>query len=102
MVDADNLIMFGGQAISDNNMKYFHIMRYDIEQDVLSVKQQQLLKPDKFFFNNQNIIDGESNFLYSMGRDYIHKISLDKLSCFIPDVGYVEYYSQWCCIIILN
>lgn len=22
MVDADNLIMFGGQAISDNNMKY--------------------------------------------------------------------------------
>jgi len=53
------------------------------------------LKPDKFFFNNQNIIDKESNFLYSMGRDFIHKISLDKLSCYIPDVGYVEYYSQW-------
>ena len=31
MVDADNLIMFGGQAISDNNMKYNQIMRYDIE-----------------------------------------------------------------------
>lgn len=30
-----------------------------------------------------------------MGRDYIHKVNLDKLSCFIPDVGYVEYYSQW-------
>ena len=29
-----------------------------------------------------------------MGRDYIHKVSLEKLSCFIPDVGYVEYYSQ--------
>jgi len=28
-----------------------------------------------------------------MGRDFIHKISLDKLSCYIPDVGYVEYYS---------
>ncbi len=39
MVNENNLIMFGGQAISDNNMKYFHIMRYDIEQDVLSVKQ---------------------------------------------------------------
>ena len=45
------------------------------------------------FFNNQNIIDKESNFLYSMGRDFIHKINLDKLSCYIPDVGYVEYYS---------
>lgn len=70
-------------------------MRYDIEQNMLNVKQQQLLKPDKFFFNNQNIIDKDSNFLYSMGRDFIHKISLDKLSCYIPDVGYVEYYSQW-------
>ena len=45
MVDADNLIMFGGQAISDNNMKYNQIMRYDIEQNMLNVKQQQLLKP---------------------------------------------------------
>jgi hypothetical protein len=40
MVDADNLIMFGGQAISDNNMKYNQIMRYDIEQNMLNVKQQ--------------------------------------------------------------
>jgi len=39
MVDADNLIMFGGQAISDNNMKYNQIMRYDIEQNMLNVKQ---------------------------------------------------------------
>lgn len=38
MVDADNLIMFGGQAISDNNMKYNQIMRYDIEQNMLNVK----------------------------------------------------------------
>jgi hypothetical protein len=30
-----------------------------------------------------------------MGRDFIHKINLDRLSCYIPDVGYVEYYSQW-------
>ena len=40
MVNADNLIMFGGQAISDNNMKYYHIMRYDIKSDQLNVKQQ--------------------------------------------------------------
>ena len=95
MVDENKLIMFGGQAISDNNMKYNSIMKYDKESNKLMVKQQQLLKPDKFFFNNQNIIDRESNFLYSMGRDFIHKINLEKLSCYIPDVGYVEYYSQW-------
>ena len=76
-------------------MKYNSIMKYDKEKNNLMVKQQQLLKPDKFFFNNQNIIDKESNFLYSMGRDFIHKINLDRLSCYIPDVGYVEYYSQW-------
>lgn len=29
MVDEDTLIMFGGQAISDNNMKYNQIMKYD-------------------------------------------------------------------------
>jgi len=93
MLDENTLIMFGGQAISDNNMKYNQIMKYDKETNQLMVKQQQLLKPDKFFFNNQNIIDKDSNFLYSMGRDFIHKISLDKLHCYIPDVGYVEYYS---------
>lgn len=52
------------------------------------------MKADKFFFNNQNIFDKESNSLYSMGRDYIHKISLEKMNCYVPDVGYVEYYSQ--------
>ena len=52
------------------------------------------MKADKFFFNNQNIFDKESNSIYSMGRDYLHKVNLDKLNCFIPDVGYVEYYSQ--------
>ena len=52
MVDEDTLIMFGGQAISDNNMKYNQIMKYDKETNQLMVKQQQLLKPDKFFFNN--------------------------------------------------
>ena len=31
MVDEDTLIMFGGQAISDNNMKYNQIMKYDKE-----------------------------------------------------------------------
>ena len=52
MVDEDTLIMFGGQAISDNNMKYNQIMKYDKETNQLMVKQQQLLKADKFFFNN--------------------------------------------------
>ena len=52
------------------------------------------MKADKFFFNNQNIFDKDTNCLYSMGRDYIHKICVgkDKLPSFIPDVGYVEYY----------
>jgi hypothetical protein len=68
-------------------------MKYNISTNKLTFKEQQLLKPDKFFFNNQNIIDKETNALYSMGRDFIHKVNLDKLTCFIPDVGYVEYYS---------
>jgi hypothetical protein len=53
----------------------------------------RLVKDDKFFFNNQNIIDKNANCIYSMGRDYIHKVNLNKMSCFIPDVGYVEYYT---------
>ena len=68
-------------------------MKYNITHNKLAFKEQQLLKADKFFFNNQNIFDKETNSLYSMGRDFIHKVNLDKLSCFIPDVGYVEYYS---------
>ena len=52
------------------------------------------MREDKFFFNNQTIVDREANCIYSMGRDYIHKISLDKMTSYIPDVGYVEYYSQ--------
>lgn len=68
-------------------------MKYNVATNKLAFKEQTLLKADKFFFNNQNIYDKETNSLFSMGRDYIHKISLDKLSCFIPDVGYVEYYS---------
>jgi hypothetical protein len=89
MMNADTMIMFGGQAISDNNLKFNHILKYKVQSNKL-----QLMKADKFFFNNQNIIDKEGNCIYSMGRDYIHKISLDKLTSYIPDVGYVEYYSQ--------
>jgi hypothetical protein len=33
-------------------MKYNQIMKYDKETNQLMVKQQQLLKADKFFFNN--------------------------------------------------
>mgnify|MGYP003317372207 CR=1 FL=1 len=39
MVDEDTLIMFGGQAISDNNMKYNQIMKYDKDTNQLMVKQ---------------------------------------------------------------
>ena len=38
MVDEDTLIMFGGQAISDNNMKYNQIMKYDKDTNQLMVK----------------------------------------------------------------
>jgi hypothetical protein len=69
-------------------------MKYNITTNKLAFKDKSLLKPDKFFFNNQNIYDKQTNCIYSMGRDFIHKVCLDKLSCFIPDVGYVEYYSQ--------
>ena len=93
MVNQDTMIMFGGQAISDNNLKYSNILKYHITNNKLVQKDASLLKADKFFFNNQNIYDKDTNSLYSMGRDYIHKVNLDKLSCFIPDVGYVEYYS---------
>lgn len=88
------MIIFGGQAITDNNLKYSQIMKYSVPSNKLTSKEQQLLKTDKFFFNNQNIFDKDTNSVYSMGRDYIHKIGLDKFSCYIPDVGYVEYYSQ--------
>jgi hypothetical protein len=94
MLNQDTMIIFGGQAISDNNLKYGHIMKYRINNNKLAVQEQQLMKADKFFFNNQNIFDKESNSIYSMGRDYLHKVNLEKLNCFIPDVGYVEYYSQ--------
>ena len=39
MVDEDTLIMFGGQAISDNNKKYNQIMKYDKDTNQLMVKQ---------------------------------------------------------------
>ncbi|CDW90976.1 traf-type zinc finger family [Stylonychia lemnae] len=94
MLNAETMIMFGGQAIHDNNLKFNQIIKYKVSNNKIIPMEQQLMKADKFFFNNQNIYDKESNSLYSMGRDYIHKISLDKMSCFIPDVGYVEYYSQ--------
>lgn len=96
MLNQDNMIMFGGQAISDNNLKYAQIMKYNITNNKLTIKDHQLMKADKFFFNNQNIYDKDTNCLYAMGRDYIHKIcmSTDKLSCYIPDVGYVEYYQS--------
>lgn len=94
MMNADTMIMFGGQAISDNNLKFNHILKYKVTSNKLSQCEPQLMKADKFFFNNQNIVDKDSNCIYSMGRDYIHKISLDKMTSYIPDVGYVEYYSQ--------
>jgi hypothetical protein len=94
MVNADTMIMFGGQAISDNNLKFAHILKYKVTSNKLTQCEPQLMKADKFFFNNQNIVDKEANCIYSMGRDYIHKISLDKMTSYIPDVGYVEYYSQ--------
>jgi hypothetical protein len=94
MVNADTMIMFGGQAISDNNLKFSHILKYKVSSNKLTQCEQQLMKADKFFFNNQNIVDKDANCIYSMGRDYIHKISLDKMTSYIPDVGYVEYYSQ--------
>lgn len=93
MLNQDTMIMFGGQAISDNNLKYAHILKYKVNNNKLVMQDQVLMKSDKFFFNNQNIFDRESNSLYSMGRDYIHKVQLDKLNCFVPDVGYVEYYA---------
>jgi len=68
-------------------------MKYNITINKLAFKETTTTQTDKFFFNNQNIYDKETNSLYSMGRDFIHKVSLDKLSCFIPDVGYVEYYA---------
>lgn len=93
MLNAETMIMFGGQAISDNNLKFSQIIKYKVSNNKIILQEQQLMKADKFFFNNQNIFDKDSNCLFSMGRDYIHKVALDKMSCFIPDVGYVEYYS---------
>lgn len=93
MINVDNMVLFGGQAISDNNLKYAQIMVYNVPSNELKVQPQLLIKPDKFFFNNQNVYDKDSNSIYSMGRDYIHKISLNKLESYVPDVGYVEYYS---------
>jgi len=67
-------------------------MRYSVQQNKFDVLASRLVKDDKFFFNNQNIFDPRTNSLFSMGRDYIHKINVAKMSCFLPDVGYVEYY----------
>ena len=93
MVDENSLILFGGQAINDNNQKYSRILKYTLQQNRFDVLVSRLVKDVKFFFNNQNIIDKNANCIYSMGRDYIHKVNLNKMSCFIPDVGYVEYYT---------
>lgn len=38
MVNQDNMIMFGGQAISDNNLKYNQIMKYNITNNKLTIK----------------------------------------------------------------
>lgn len=54
-------------------------MKYSVQNNKISMKDNALLKSDKFFFNNQNVYDKNTNSLYSMGRDYIHKINLDKL-----------------------
>jgi hypothetical protein len=35
MVNEDHLIMFGGQAISDNNLKFSHILKYSISNNTL-------------------------------------------------------------------
>lgn len=94
MLDEDTMLMFGGQAISDNNLKFKYVIKFKVTDSKIQNQGELLMKADKFFFNNQNIFDKESNCLYSMGRDYIHKVSLDKLNCYIPDVGYVEYYQQ--------
>jgi hypothetical protein len=52
MVNADTMIMFGGQAISDNNLMFSQILNYRVIQNKLSQCDAQLMKADKFFFNN--------------------------------------------------
>ena len=52
MISAEKMIMFGGQAISDNNLKYNVIMSYNITNNKMAIKDQVLMKADKFFFNN--------------------------------------------------
>jgi hypothetical protein len=44
--------MFGGQAISDNNLKFSQILKYRVISNKLSQCDAQLMKADKFFFNN--------------------------------------------------
>ncbi len=39
MSNQDTMIMFGGQAISDNNLKYAQIMKYNITHNKLSFKE---------------------------------------------------------------
>ena len=35
MLNQDTMIMFGGQAISDNNLKYAHILKYKVNNNKL-------------------------------------------------------------------
>ena len=52
MINADTMIMFGGQAISDNNLKFSHNLKYRVISNKLSTCEAQLMRADKFFFNN--------------------------------------------------
>jgi hypothetical protein len=52
MVNADTMIMFGGQTISDNNLKFSQILKYRVISNKHSMCDAQLMKVDKFFFNN--------------------------------------------------
>ena len=38
MISAEKMIMFGGQAISDNNLKYNVIMSYNITNNKMAIK----------------------------------------------------------------
>lgn len=40
MVTQDTMILFGGQAISDNNLKYTHLLKYKINTNKLVVLDQ--------------------------------------------------------------
>jgi hypothetical protein len=40
MTTSETMIMFGGQAISDNNLKYAHIMKFNITNNKMVIKDQ--------------------------------------------------------------